>query len=122
MSRRISRGRFLATMVATLAPMLAACGQPSAPTAPAESKPSATQPSAPTAAAASQSAPKPAASTPASSVQSAGQATSKAPADKPDLVIATPADISKLDPQMSTVVPGHHRQLQHLRQPDVARP
>ncbi len=45
---------------------------------------------------------KPDGMTPAASAQSAGRATSKAPANKTELVIATPADIAKLDPHLGT--------------------
>jgi peptide/nickel transport system substrate-binding protein len=105
MPSRISRARFLTLVATTPALVLAACSQPPAPpapTGPADSKPSATQAPAPVTTAAGSSQAKPASTTPASVAQAAGKATSKAPATKRELVIATPADISKLDPHMST--------------------
>lgn len=125
MSRRASRGYMLIAILAAFSLMLAACSQPAAPAKPAESKPAeskpaaaaTTAPAAPAAAspaagsaspaagaAASPAAAAPAAAVPApaAKVQSSGAATAKAPANKTELVIASPSDISKLDPHMST--------------------
>jgi len=59
-------------------------------------------PAAKPAAAAGAAAPGPTGPAPAAAVQSTGKATTKAPATKTELVIASPSDISKLDPHMST--------------------
>ena len=125
-SRKLSRGRFLAALCSVPAMIAAACA-PSNPAAkPAETKPAETKPAAPAAAATTAPTapakpaeakpaeakptaagaaigPTPAAApAPAAKVQASGAATAKAPANKRDLVIATPGDISKLDPHMST--------------------
>src|SRR4051812_436325 len=107
MSRRvISRRDLLLTMAPALAAVLAACGQ--AP-GPVESRPAATQP--PAAPVPTPLVARPAGATssvPASATantapaQRSGQTMAKAPAGKTDLVIASAADISKLDPHMST--------------------
>src|SRR5437762_14069743 len=102
MSRPVSRRYFLAASVAALAPMLAACGQPAAPASPTQSQPPATRAAAPVAVTAGPAAAKPADATPAAKVQAAGQGMGKAPANKTELVIATPADIARLDPHMGT--------------------
>jgi peptide/nickel transport system substrate-binding protein len=125
MSRRASRGYVVVALLAAFSLLLAACSQPAAPAKPAETKPAApaatTAPAAPAAAgspvaaapaaspaaaaAASPAAAAPpaaAAQAPAGKVQSTGVATSKAPANKTELIIASPSDISKLDPHMST--------------------
>lgn len=124
MSRRASRGYVVVALFAAFSLMLAACGQPAAPAKPAESKPAeAAKPAAPAAAsspaaaaaaspaaaaaaspaaAAAPAAPAAAAVAPAAKVQASGVATTKAPANKTELVIASPSDISKLDPHMST--------------------
>ena len=124
MSRRASRGYALVALLAAFSMMLAACGQPAAPAKPAETKPAeAAKPAAPAAAsspaaaaaaspaaaaaaaspaAAAPAAPAAAAVAPAAKVQASGVATTKAPANKTELVIASPSDISKLDPHMST--------------------
>jgi peptide/nickel transport system substrate-binding protein len=95
MTRRISRRRLLATTVSALSVAVVACGRPPAPTSPVESKPSATSPAAPAET-------KPAAPAPTAAVQASGQASVKTPANKRELAIASPADISRLDPHMST--------------------
>ena len=124
MSRRASRGYALVALLAAFSMMLAACGQPAAPAKPAETKPAeAAKPAAPAAAsspaaaaaaspaaaaaaaspaAAAPAPPAAAAVAPAAKVQASGVATTKAPANKTELVIASPSDISKLDPHMST--------------------
>jgi len=122
MSRRASRSYMLIAILAAFSLMLAACSQPAAPAKPAETKPAETKPAAPAApaspaaaapavaspaaagAAASPAAAAPAAPVPApaAKVQTTGVATMKAPANKTELVIASPSDISKLDPHFST--------------------
>ncbi|MGE3271017.1 MAG: ABC transporter substrate-binding protein [Chloroflexota bacterium] len=124
MSRRASRGYAFIALLAAFSMALVACSQPAAPAKPADSKPAApaatAAPAKPAAAAASPgvaaspaasaaaspaAAAKPAAPAapaPAAKVQASGVATTKAPANKTELVIASPSDISKLDPHMST--------------------
>src|SRR5215212_776700 len=113
MSRRASRGYLLVAIFAAFSMALAACGQPAAPAKPTEAAkpaapaattaPAAPAAAAPTAAPAAAAPAKPAeAAKPAAAVQSTGKATVKAPANKTELVIASPSDISKLDPHMST--------------------
>jgi len=112
----------LIAILAAFSMILAACSQPAAPAKPAESKPAETKPAAaapakpaapasPAAAAPAKpaaasspaaAAPAAAAPAPAAKVQASGVATAKAPANKTELVIASPSDISKLDPHMST--------------------
>src|SRR4051812_36313737 len=106
MPRRVSRRYAVMAIVAAPAALLVACGQPEGPPRPVDSQPSATRP-APAAAATpgmgtTPVPPKPGNTTAATPVWGAGQATTTAPAGKKDLVIATAADISKLDPHMST--------------------
>src|SRR6476659_187837 len=99
MSRRVSRRSLLATFVATPVLLLVACVQPAGP---AEGKPSATGATGAAAPAATAPPPsQPAGATTGAPVRSVGQATTKAPPGKSDLVIATAADVSKLDPHMS---------------------
>ena len=98
MSRRPVRGYLVAAIVTAFSLALAACSQPAPPAAPTGSGPFATRSAAPVSSTPNQVEPKPASSTPAAPAQ----ATSKAPAGKTGLVIATPADISKLDPHLST--------------------
>jgi peptide/nickel transport system substrate-binding protein len=105
MSGRFMRGYWMATIVVALSLVLSACGRPAGPVGPAESKPSATRPTAPATGAtgtASSADPGPAGSTPAAGIRGSGRATSTAPANKTDLVIATAADVAKLDPHMGT--------------------
>ena len=120
MPRRQSPAHWAAVSIAILSLVLAACQQqPSAPAKPADSKPAAeTKPAATTApaqpatkpteaakpAAESKPAAAPAGPTPAAKVTGSGQATATAPANKRDLVVVTAADISKLDPHLSTSV------------------
>jgi peptide/nickel transport system substrate-binding protein len=122
MSQRVSRRYAVTAIVAGAAPalLLAACGQPVQPVSPTEPKPAATR-----APAQSSTASEPAIATSRPAISTAtgttvaaaagnaqptagpgaSRATSKAPTGKSDLVIATAADISKLDPHMSTVAP-----------------
>jgi peptide/nickel transport system substrate-binding protein len=116
-------------IVAAAAPslLLAACGQPVGPLSPSETRPATTgapaqsgttsepvvatsQPAVSTVTGTTAAAQRAPATSAAGATQPnagpvAGRATSKAPAGKTDLVIATAADISKLDPHMSTVAP-----------------
>ena len=120
MLRRQSPAYWAAVTAAILSLVLAACQQqPAAPAKPAAepTKPAAAAPPATSAPAAkpteaAKPAEKPAAQptaaavgpAPAAKVSQSGQATAKAPANKRDLVVATSADISKLDPHLSTSV------------------
>lgn len=97
MSRRVSRRSLLVTFVATPVLLLAACVQPAVP---AEGKPAATRAAAPAVTAPPPL--QPASATTGTPVRSAGQVTTKAPPGTSDLMIATAADVSQLDPHMST--------------------
>src|SRR5215208_4465953 len=119
MPRAHTPTQWLAVSIAILSLVLAACGQqPAAPAKPAAepTKPAAAAPAATSAPAAktteaakpaekpAEAQPTAAGPAPAAKVSQSGVATTKAPANKRDLVVVTPADISKLDPQMSTSV------------------
>jgi peptide/nickel transport system substrate-binding protein len=103
----------------TLSLVLAACGQQPAPAKPADTKPAApAATAAPAAAAKPAEAPKPAEAAkpaapakpaaagpePKTKVAASGVATTKAPANKRDLIVATSADVTDFDPHMSTSV------------------
>jgi peptide/nickel transport system substrate-binding protein len=130
MPRRPLLGQWSMATVGIVALVLSACA-PSAPASkPAETKPAAeatkpaaaaptTAPAKPTEAPKPAEAAKPAADakptaaaptaapagpTPAAKVSASGVATTKAPANKRDLVVATAADVTDFDPQMSTSV------------------
>ncbi|MCC6174521.1 MAG: hypothetical protein IT305_04380 [Chloroflexi bacterium] len=120
MPRRSSPHRWLFVAVTILSLVLSACSQAAPAPKPADAKPAATAAGAPPTAAApakteakpttapaapaakSASTPAAAVPAPAAKVQTSSVATTKAPAGKRDLVIATPSDISKLDPHLST--------------------
>ena len=107
MRRRRPLIHWATVSVAILSLVLAACQQPSAPAKPAA------EPTKPAAAAPTAAPAKPAEAKPAdkaaepkavSKAEKPGMATTTAPANKRDLVVVTSADISKLDPHMSTAV------------------
>src|SRR6266496_1806293 len=105
MRLRSSVFRWFLTVAFLLPLALTACGPPApAPAKPAAepTKPAAAAPAAPTA----QPAASPAAAQPAAPAAqpTAAAATAKAPADKKNLSVVTSADISKLDPHLSTAV------------------